>query len=144
MIDTHPQFARESVVELTTGPSLIGLDDGPSGTRARIPPRRRLALAILAPLIFWGLLRSQAVEHPAWALALLSLVAGLSLATYVPLRGESLTDVLGSPCATIGGVVPLLCAASALSGAGNGSLLLASGFVTFALYQRLGNPTCRT
>lgn len=134
------------ISELTSGPDLVTLSPPARRLRSPMAGRRVLALSVLAPLVLWGLLDSEAsAGRPLWALALLSAGAGLALASYVPLRGESPADVLRSPCAAIGGVVPLACAAATLGSGGSGSLVIAGGFVAFALYQRFGNGgACRT
>lgn len=126
--------AARTITELTSGPDLVQLDVGRPGIAWG--PRRTVAFAVLAPLVLWSLLDS---SHPLWALVPLAIGAGLALASYVPLRGESMATTLGSTCSAVGGIVPLACAASSLASPGTGSLVLGSGFVAFALYQRFGS-----
>lgn len=136
-----PEADLLAVSRLTSGPDLVHVRPSlPRRIAAWWVPRRVLAFAVLAPLVLW-MLSSLPVSHPLPLLLLVSGGVALSLTTYVPLTGESLPTILGSPCSAFGGVLPMACAVATL-GRSPGSGLIAIGFVAFGLYQRLGSASC--
>jgi len=106
-------------------------------------PRRLAVMAILWPLtaaITWavaGDVRSAAV------IGVISFGTALSLTTYTPAPGQTVRQVLGSPCASVGGVVPALFAVSVLTWpAANASIAVA--LLIYSLAQRFaGSEACR-
>lgn len=134
----------DAITRLTSGPSLI--NPRPSVTRRFAgwwTPGRVLAALLLGPFTLWGLLTSESASQPLAVLVAVSAGAAVSLASYVPPRGVTWRSLLGSPCSSVGGVLPLACALSVLVRGPEAAPLLALGFTAFALYQRFGaNPAC--
>lgn len=137
----QPDLTR--IGDLTTGPDLVAV--APSRAervRAWLVPRRVVALLVLAPLVWWMLADSPARDQPVVVLLLVSAVSALSLASFVPAPGQTMGEVLRSPCSTMGGILPLACAVASLARPG-GSALVAVGFLAIAMYQRFsGNDSC--
>lgn len=133
-----------SVSELTRGTGLDLLQVQPT-LRDRAAawwlPRRVAAMLVLTPLFLWTLLSSPAAGQSTLLLAVVSIGAALSLTSFVPARGQSLGDVLRSPCATVGGIVPLACAASMLARPTSGSAVIALFFIGLALVQRFSSAS---
>ncbi|MBD7981525.1 MULTISPECIES: hypothetical protein [Oerskovia] len=113
--------------------------------RRQVWGRRRLVVgAALAPGLLWLLVQAGGgwtpAAMPGWValLAVVAVVGGLTLASYVPARGESWRDTLGcSPCAAVSGGTVL--AAAFLVGQAPhqvGMALPALAVVLFGLVQR--------
>ena len=115
------------------------------------PLRRRMALAVLAPVLFglmvaasggWALATS-----PGWTalVALIAVSCATTLATYLPHPGTGLrVDVGCTPCAAVA-AVSVLAAFIVLSSAPRdvSTAVMALGISAFGLVQRLNNPsTC--
>lgn len=113
------------------------------------PRRRRLALALLVPVVAGGYLAvsgvSRAAATPTWLVLMLvaALAAAAVLATYVPAEGVR-PDLGCTPCAAVS-VVTVACAMIVLAryGAALSGPVLAIAVTLFGLVQRLGQPpTC--
>ncbi|MBD7952450.1 hypothetical protein [Oerskovia rustica] len=128
-------------------PPVPGQTAAPLPVRVRRPTwgRRRLVVgALLAPGLLALLVEADGgwTHHltPLWLglLAVVAVVGGLTLASYVPARGESWRDTLGcSPCAVVSGGTVL--AAVFLVGQAPhqvGMVLPALAVVLFGLVQR--------
>lgn len=129
--------AAGPAVELSVRPPSLA-----TSIRERWTPRRLVVMGVLWPLVtalIWmlaGDVRSIAV------VVLFGFGIALSLTTYTPAPGQSLTQVLGSPCASVGGVLPGVCAVSLLTKP-SASVLIALALVLFGLYQRFsGSEAC--
>lgn len=139
----------ESLVSLfeRPGPELAvtsPLLRGPAAWRATLTRDRLLVAALIMPLLFWAF--SGQIGRPldlAWAaaLAVISSLGALTLATYFPQRTAA-GGIGSSPCASIAGLYVLF-AGLALEGqpAGLGQGLLALAMVTFGLVQRMRGAT---
>lgn len=133
-----------SVTELTGGAGGDLLQIQPSlrdRTLAWWLPRRIAAMVVLTPLILLALLPSAAASQSTFLLAVVSAGAALSLTSFVPAPGQGVGEVLRSPCATVGGVVPLACAASVLARPTSGSAVIALFFIALALVQRFSSAS---
>lgn len=127
------------VTDLTHGPGIALLEIQPSLRDRAVTwwlPRRVAVMVLLAPTILLTLLSSAAAGQPTVLLAVVSVGAALALTSFVPAPGQSLRDVRRGPCATVGGIVPLACAASVLARPTSGSAFIAVFFLGFALLQR--------
>ena len=114
--------------------------------------RRLLAATALLPAALALLVTSgggwTAAATPVWLvlLAVAAAVSALTLASYVPDRGQAWQDTLGcSPCAALSGGT-VLAAAFLLSTAPHqvATALPAVAIVLFGLVQRSGQSTCST
>lgn len=130
------------VTRLVSGPDLVSVRPSRADrVAAWWAPRRVLAFVVLGAAVgAW--LFDRAAAHPAWFLAATAAVIALSLTSYVPLRGQSMDSVLGSSCSTVGGILPMACAASLLVRGPEGAPFLAAALMIFGLYQRFGNTAC--
>lgn len=120
-----------------------------SNAQAAWPLRRRVVVAVLAPVEFlligaasggWAIGTS-----PGWTalVALIAVACATTLATYVPLPGTGLRLDLGcSPCAAVAGV-SVLVSFGVLGSAPHEvpTAILALGVAVFGLRQRLTNPS---
>lgn len=113
------------------------------GQEAGGVPRRLVAGVLTAPALFLLLLGAGggwAPTEPVWTavVAAAALVGAITLASYVPLRGEGLRTTLGcSPCAAASALTVLGAAFVLGSGPHQASMaVVALGLVAFGLYQR--------
>lgn len=118
-------------------------------TRAAWPPRRLVAVAVLAPALMALLetVAGESVTPPGWtALAgLVALSAAATLATYLPRPGAGVRlDVGCTPCASVAAMtVPIAVVVLNMSAHDVPSAILALGVAVFGLRQRLTDPiTC--
>lgn len=133
----------DQIARLTTGPDLVDVRIRRiDHILAWWVPRRVLAFVGLVPAVLWLLLDSRAATQPMVLLVGVSVGVALSLTSYVPLRGDTLVSIWRSPCAGIGGILPMLCALSVLTRPGDGVWAIALGLVGFGLFQRFGSGTC--
>lgn len=115
------------------------------------PLRRRVAVAVLTPVMFivslavtggWAM-----AAAPGWTalVAVVALASAITLASYLPLPGAGLKPELGcTPCAAVA-AVSVLASLGLLNSAPQEvpTALLALGVAAFGLRQRLANPsTC--
>lgn len=130
----------DTITRLTTGPNLVHVRPT---VAARVvgwwSPRRVLAALVAGPFMLWGLLTSESATQPLVVLLVLSVATALSVASFVPPPGMSWRSTWGSPCSSVGGILPLGCAIATLVRGQEGAPLLALAFTAFALYQRFGN-----
>lgn len=139
----------EPVVTAPEAPGPIA-PDATSGqfavrVRRQVWGRRRLVVgAALVPGVFWLLVQAGGgwtpAATPGWValLAVVAVVGALTLASYVPARGEVWRDTLGcSPCAVVSGGT-VLAAAFLVAQAPHqvGMVLPALAVVLFGLVQR--------
>lgn len=122
-----------------------------ANTLAAWPLRRRMAVALTAPVMF-GLMVAVSggwapATSPGWTalVAGVALVCATTLATYLPRPGAGLKPDLGcTPCAAVAAVT-VLASFGLLSSAPHdvSTAVLALGVSAFGLVQRLNNPsTC--
>lgn len=122
-----------------------------ANTLAAWPLRRRMAVALTAPVMF-GLMVAVAggwapATSPGWTalVAGVALAGATTLATYLPRPGAGLKPDLGcTPCAAVAAVT-VLASFGLLSSAPHdvSTAVLALGVSAFGLVQRLNNPsTC--
>ena len=113
------------------------------------PLRRRVAVAVLTPVMFMLSLAATGgwvvVTVPVWTalVAVLALASATTLATYLPLPGTGLKLELGcTPCAAVA-AVSVLASLVLLSSAPHEvpTAILALGVAAFGLRQRLANPS---
>lgn len=102
-------------------------------------PRRTVVMAALWPTLLLPLWLRAADAQPPGLVLLISFGAALSLTSCTPARGQTLGQVLGSPCASVGGLVPVLCAVSLIAQPG-GNPWLALFLIGFGLSQRFASP----
>jgi len=115
------------------------------------PLRRRMALVVLAPVLFVLMLAASGgwalTTSPGWTalVALIAISCATTLATYLPHPGTGLrVDVGCTPCAAVA-AVSVLGAFIVLGSAPRdvSTAVLALGVSVFGLVQRLNNPsTC--
>ena len=115
------------------------------------PLRRRVAVGLIAPVLFVLMVGTSGGWAPATSPGWTALVAGVAfacattLATYLPRPGTGLRPDLGcTPCAAVAAVT-VLASFGLLSSAPHdvSTAVLALGVSAFGLVQRLNNPsTC--
>lgn len=133
---------------LTRRPALEldGLGAPPRAARGTwSTPRRRLAVALLAPLAAWAIWPGQPLSVLGWVvLALTSLGAAMTWATFIPEPGQRMGAAIASPCGLAGALFPLLgLMAATTPGSGFSGQVMGLGFVGMGLAQRvLGADTC--
>jgi hypothetical protein len=133
----------DEIARLTSGPDLVAVRPRVADrVRTWWVPRRVLAFVAFVPLALWLLLDSRAAVQPMPLLLAVSVGAALAWTSYVPLRGETFASIWRSPCAGIGGILPIMCAMSVLTRPGQGVWAIALGFIGFGLFQRFGSGTC--
>ena len=144
--DPAPLPGADSAVGNTTGP-------GRRLARARAawPMRKRVAVAVLAPVLLvlsvsasggWALATSRG-----WTalVALVALASAMTLASYLPSHGTGLKLDFGcTPCAAIAALSVVASLVLLSSSPGDvPTAFLALGVAAFGLRQRLANPsTC--
>ncbi|WP_146192316.1 hypothetical protein [Cellulomonas sp. WB94] len=118
-----------------------------SRARAAWPPRRLVAVAVIAPalMVLLTAVSGDSVSPPGWtALAgLVALTAAATAATYLPRPGSGARlDVGCTPCASVAAItVPIAAVVLTASPHDVPSALLALGVAVFGLRQRLTDPS---
>lgn len=135
----------------SANPSAPTTQRGYANALAAWPLRRRVAVGLIAPVLFVLMVATSGGWAPATSPGWTALVAGVAfacattLATYLPRPGTGLRPDLGcTPCAAVAAVT-VLAAFGLLSSAPHdvSTAVLALGVSAFGLLQRLNNPsTC--
>lgn len=144
--DASRRDGLEAIRAMTSGGPAVELR-----TAKRPPPEtirdwwtpRRLAVMTLAWPLATMLTWSVAGDvQSALVIALVGFGIALSLTTYTPAPGQTFRQILGSPCASVGGVLPAVCAIPLLA---SPSVHVSAPvvLVIFALTQRFfGSQAC--
>lgn len=118
-------------------------------TRAALPPRRLVVVAVLAPALMALLVgvagSADTAPTPGWTalVGLVSLASATTFATYLPRPGAGLRlDVGCTPCASVAALSVVL-AAAVLSSTPHDvpTAILALGVAAFGVRQRLTDPS---
>ena len=118
-------------------------------TRAALPPRRLVVVAVLAPALMAVLVgvagSTDTAPTPEWTalVGLVSLAAATTLATYLPRPGAGLRlDVGCTPCASVAALSAVF-AAAVLNSTPHDvpTAILALGVAAFGVRQRLTDPS---
>jgi hypothetical protein len=132
------RIPRAQAVTLTRQPGIAALRKG-------WLPRHTVAMIVLSPLLFlaYNAALGRGFHDPLWGwlTGAMSLVAALTLTTYLPLRGTRLEP--GSSCAVMAGLLVPGAAILLNQATGTFSGALALGILGLGLWQRLsGTSAC--
>ncbi|WP_203567743.1 hypothetical protein [Aestuariimicrobium ganziense] len=101
--------------------------------------RRVVAALVLVAVMGWAYWSASAGTASPWLVGALAIGGGVSLATFVPARGQAFSEALGGSCGVMAGVYPLLAAMAITM---PGQQWLAVVIIGWGLLQRLTRTGC--